>query len=312
MAVTVGNLRMQNPLTVASGTFAAGREYADFVAIAGLGALTTKGVSAKPWTGNPGKRMYETASGLLNSIGLQNPGVEVFCADSLPWLAEHAPGLPVVVNVVGHSAREYVDVIERLEDEAGVSAYELNISCPNLDAGGMAFGTSAEAAAAMTAAARAATKRPLLVKLSPNVTDITELARAVEAAGADGLSLINTLLGLAIDVSTRRFVFERRVAGLSGPAVKPVALRMVWEVARAVDVPVIGMGGVSCGEDVVEFLLAGASAVAFGTANFANPRVFVEALAWIEDYCRAQDVRDVNELVGAVREVRETSGYAKG
>lgn len=300
MRVALGALGLRNPVMTASGTFASGREFADFVALDRLGAIVTKGVSFEPWTGNASPRIAETASGMLNSIGLQNPGVEAFVAKDLAWLAENAPDTPVIVNVSGHAADEYARVIERLEVEPGVSAYELNISCPNVDEGGMAFGTSCPAAAAVVAACRAATQRPLIVKLSPNVTDIAEIARAVEAAGADAVSLVNTLLGMAIDAETRRPKLARVVGGLSGPAIKPVALRMVWQVAGAVEVPVVGMGGISTAEDAVEFLLAGAAAVAVGTANFVDPTTTIRVVDGLAEYCRAQGISRVAALTGAL------------
>jgi dihydroorotate dehydrogenase (NAD+) catalytic subunit len=243
-------------------------------------------------------RIAETASGMLNSIGLQNPGVEAFCAGDLPWLATQA--VPVIVNVSGHSVDEYVSVIQRLECEAAVSAYEVNISCPNVDCGGMAFGTDPAAAAEVTAACRAATSRPLIVKLTPNVTDICAVAQACEAAGADALSLINTVAGMAIDGKARKPVFERVVAGLSGPAIKPVALYAVYRVHQAVNLPLLGMGGIRTVDDVVEFLLAGATAVAVGTANFSNPCLAPTLVADLANWCRQNHVQDINELTGGL------------
>lgn len=301
LRVSVKSLKLANPIITASGTFAAGREYADLVDITRLGALTTKGVSAIPWKGNPGRRLAETAAGVLNSIGLQNPGVKHFIRYDLRWLKENASELPVIVNVCGHRVSEYVAVIERLEQESGVAAYELNISCPNLDAGGMTIGADPAAAAEVTQVCRAVTSRPLIVKLTPNVSDITEVARAVEAAGADAISLINTVLGMAINARLRTLVFERGVAGLSGPAIKPIALRMVYDVARSVKVPIIGMGGVTTGLDVAEFMLAGATAVAIGTANFDNPRATTDALDELERYCEEQGVEKAADLIGALR-----------
>jgi len=298
LSVDLAGLRLRNPVMTASGTFASGREYADFVDLSRLGAVVTKSVSLDAWAGNESPRVAETASGMLNSIGLQNPGVEAFCARDLAWLAERR--VPVVVNVSGHSLEEYARVVERLESEAGVAAYEVNISCPNVDEGGMAFGTSCAPAAAVTAAVRAVTKRPLIVKLSPNVTDITEIARAVEDAGADAVSLVNTLLGMAIDAETRLPKLARVVGGLSGPAIKPVALRMVWQVARAVSVPVIGVGGIMTGEDAVEFLLAGASAVQVGTANFVDPTSTMRVLDGLTEYCARHGVARVSDLIGAL------------
>ena len=300
LSVTIGSLHLRNPVMTASGTFASGREFADFMDVGRLGAVVTKGVSLEPWAGNASPRIAETASGMLNSIGLQNPGVEAFVAKDLAWLAEHAADTPVVVNVSGHSIAEYVGVIERLESEPGVSAYEVNISCPNVDAGGMAFGTDCVPAAAVTSACRGATNRPLIVKLSPNVTDVVAIARSVEDAGADAVSLINTLLGMAIDAGTRRPKLARIVGGLSGPAIKPVALRMVWQVAQAVRVPVIGMGGIMTGEDAVEFMLAGATAVAVGTANFVDPTSAIRVIAGIAEYCHEQGVGRAKDLIGAL------------
>jgi dihydroorotate dehydrogenase (NAD+) catalytic subunit len=301
MHVRIGALELRNPVMTASGTFASGREFADFVDLARLGAIVTKGVSAKPWPGNASPRIAETASGMLNSIGLQNPGVEAFVERDLAWLGEHAAETPVIVNVSGHSAEEYVAVIERLESEPTVSAYEVNISCPNVDAGGMTFGTHCASAASVTAACRAATERTLIVKLTPNVTDIAEIARSVEAEGADAVSLINTLLGMAIDAESRRPKLARVVGGLSGPAIKPVALRMVWEVAKSVQIPVIGMGGISSGTDAVEFLLAGASAVAVGTSNFVDPTATIRVLDGIIEYCHRQGVADISDLIGGLQ-----------
>ena len=317
LEVCLAGLKMKNPFTVASGTFASGREYAELwknslevsaesfpfpfdadAPLSVLGALTTKGVSLKPWAGNDGIRITETASGMLNSIGLQNPGVEEFCSKDLPWLATQKT--PIVVNVSGHSVEEYAEVIEHLECEATVSAYEVNISCPNVDKGGMSFGTSAEAAAEVTRACRMATKRMLIIKLTPNVTDITEIARACEANGADGLSLINTVAGMAIDIRSRKSVFNRKVAGLSGPAIKPLALYAVNRVYEAVSLPLIGMGGISSAEDVVEFMLAGATAVALGSHNFSDPLAVLHVLTEFIQWCEQAGVEDVNELIGGL------------
>lgn len=297
LAVNLGGLAMKNPVTTASGTFAAGMEYSDFVDVSALGAVTTKGVSLNGWEGNASPRIAEVPSGMLNSIGLQNPGVAHLKNEELPWLREQ--GSTTIVNVSGHSFDEYVQVIEALED-APVDAYEVNISCPNVDAGGMTLGTHVPSVEKVVSLCREATSRPLIVKLTPNVTDITEIARAAEASGADALSLINTLLGMAIDVKRRRPVLARVVGGFSGPAVKPVALRMVWQCSKAVSVPILGMGGVTTGTDAVEFMLAGATAVAVGTANFMNPQATVDVIDGIIDYCEEQGVNDVNDLIGAL------------
>lgn len=300
MTTSLAGLELVNPVLTASGTFASGREFSDFVDLSRLGAIVTKGVSPVPWAGNESPRIAETESGMLNSIGLQNPGVEAFCSRDLVWLTQHAPRTPVIVNVCGHAAHDYVAVIERLEREPGVSAYELNISCPNVDAGGMAFGTDCSAAADVVARCRTATTRPLIAKLSPNVTDIAEIARSVENAGADAVSLINTLLGMSIDPATRRPRLARVVGGLSGPAVKPVALRMVWQVSAAVRVPVIGMGGIMTGDDAVEFMLAGATAVAVGTASFVDPTAVERVVDGLEGYCVHHGVVRVSDLTGGL------------
>lgn len=296
--INLGGLEMKNPVTTASGTFASGKEYAQFFDVSQLGAITTKGVSLKGWQGNDTPRIAETPSGMLNSIGLQNPGVETFASKDLPWL--RAQDTKIIVNVSGHSVSEYQAVVEALEEHEGIDAYEINISCPNVDCGGLTFGTDPKVAAEVVAACRVQTKRPMIVKLTPNVTDITEIARAVEAAGADAVSLINTLLGMAIDPYKRKPILARVVGGLSGPAVKPVALRMVWQVHQAVSIPILGMGGISTGLDAIEFMLAGASAVAVGTANFVNPQAALEVISGIEAFCASQGVTDVNELIGAL------------
>lgn len=300
LRVNLAGLELASPVVTASGTFASGREFADFVDLSRLGAIVTKGVSLVPWAGNASPRIAETASGMLNSIGLQNPGVEAFVAKDLAWLADNAASTPVIVNVSGHSVAEYAAVVERLEREPGVAAYELNISCPNVDAGGMAFGTDCVAAAEVVSACRPKTSRPLIVKLSPNVTDIVSIARSVEAVGADAVSLINTLLGMAIDADTRRPKLARVVGGLSGPAIKPVALRMVWQVASAVEIPVVGMGGIFTAEDAVEFLLAGATAVAIGTANFTDPTSVTRVVDGLAEFCHARGVDRVADLIGAL------------
>ena len=299
LAVDLGGLVMKNPVTVASGTFAAGREYSDFVDVASLGAVTTKGVSLNGWEGNASPRIAETPSGMLNSIGLQNPGVAHLAECDLPWLRE--VGATSIVNVSGHSFDEYVQVIEALDGTGLVDAYEVNISCPNVDAGGMTIGTDPASVRQVIGMCRTATRKPMIVKLTPNVTDVTEIARAAVEAGADAVSLINTLLGMAIDAYRRKPQLARAVGGLSGPAVKPVALRMVWEVHKAVDVPLLGMGGISNGIDAIEFILAGATAVAVGTANFTNPTATVDVIDGMIEYCESQGVSDINELIGALQ-----------
>ena len=298
LRVNLGGLDMANPVTDASGTFAAGREYADLVDVSRMGAVTTKGVSLDGWEGNPAPRIAETPSGMLNSIGLQNPGVAHLCAVDLPWIKEL--GVPSIVDVSGHSLEEYVAVLEALEADGQADAYEINISCPNVDAGGMTFGTHVPSVEAVVAACRAVATRPMIVKLSPNVTDIAEIARAAEASGADALSLINTLLGMAVNARTRRPELARVVGGLSGPAVKPVALRMVWQCFNAVKIPILGMGGIATGEDAVEFMLCGATAVAVGTASFTNPHAVTDCIDGIAEYCDAAGVTDVNELIGGL------------
>lgn len=299
MRIDLGGLAMKNPVTTASGTFASGKEYADFFDISQLGAITTKGVSLNGWAGNSSPRIAETPSGMLNSIGLQNPGVEAFIENDLVWLAQQ--NVEVIVNVSGHSFEEYTQVIERLEPQDVVRAYEVNISCPNVDAGGMTFGCHVPSVEDIVGRCRARTRKPLIVKLTPNVTDITEIARAAEYAGADALSLINTVLGMAIDPHTRKPELARVVGGLSGPAIKPIALRMVYEVHKAVEVPLLGMGGITSGLDAVEFMLAGATAVAVGTASFINPCASLEVVQGIEAYCEEQGVKAVTELIGGLQ-----------
>ncbi len=296
--VNLGGLEMKNPVTTASGTFAAGREYNDFFDIRRWGAVTTKGVSLGGWEGNPTPRIAETPSGMLNSIGLQNPGVARFMERDLSWWAGR--DVPVIVNVSGHSIEEYAAVIEALEVSSVVDAYEINISCPNVDQGGLTFGTDPRAVTEVVSVCRARTNKPMIVKLTPNVTDITLIAKTAQDAGADAISLINTLLGMAIDPYTRRPLLARGVGGLSGPAIKPVALRMVWQCAQAVTIPILGMGGITSATDAIEFLLAGATAVAVGTANFLNPLTAVEVIDGIERYCEEQGVAAVTELIGAL------------
>jgi dihydroorotate dehydrogenase (NAD+) catalytic subunit len=299
MQVNLGGLVMRNPVTVASGTFAAGHEYSDFVDLSRLGAVTTKGVSLNGWEGNAPVRIAETPSGMLNSIGLQNPGVDHLIEHDITWLSTQ--NVPCIVNVSGHSVAEYQAVVERLETCPHVQAYEINISCPNVDAGGMTFGCIPQKAAEVVRVCRNATKRPMIVKLTPNVTDITEIAKVAQEEGADAISLINTLLGMAIDAKAQKPVLSRVVGGLSGPAVKPVALRMVWHCYQAVSIPILGMGGILTGTDAVEFMLAGATAVAVGTANFMNPHATIEVVEGIEAYCEEQGVANVTELIGALK-----------
>ena len=297
MQVSFGGLLMKNPVTTASGTFASGKEYAQFFDVSRLGAITTKGLSLNGWAGNDTPRIAETLRACSTPSG-SKPGRGGVRGKDLPWLRE--VDAQVIVNVSGHSVAEYQGVVEALETHEGVDAYEINISCPNVDCGGLTFGTDPEVAHEVVSACRAQTQKPLIVKLTPNVTDITEIARSVEDAGADAVSLINTLLGMAIDPYKRKPILARGVGGLSGPAVKPVALRMVWEVYKALDIPVLGMGGITCGLDAIEFMLAGASAVAVGTANFMNPQAALEVVSGIEAYCIEEGVNDVTELIGAL------------
>lgn len=298
LSVEIAGIRFPNPVWTASGCYNYGREFAHLYPLKELGAICTKGTAPEPWIGNPGVRMAETPAGMLNAIGLMNPGIDHYLAVDAPWLRQQ--GVRVIVNIVGKTVEEYVAVAERLTPEAA-DGVELNISCPNVKEGGLAFGTSLEGTYRVTAAVRKATKLPLFVKLSPNVTDITEFARAAEAAGADGLTLINTLLGMSIDIERRRPVLGNLFGGLSGPAVKPVALRMVWQVAGAVKVPVVGIGGITTARDALEFLMAGASAVQVGTACFANPRAPLEIRDGIREYMAAHGLSRVADLIGAAR-----------
>ncbi len=297
LAVEIAGVTLKNPVMTASGTFGSGMEYADFVELDRLGAVVTKGVAAVPWEGNPTPRVCETPSGMLNAIGLQNPGIDVFCERDLPFLKAH--GATVIVNVCGHTEEEYVKVVDRLADEEA-DLLEINISCPNVKEGGIAFGTDPKAIERVTKAVKARAKQPVIMKLSPNVTDIRASARAAEAGGADAVSLINTLTGMKIDIERQTFLLANRTGGLSGPAIRPVAVRMVYEAAHAVRIPVIGMGGITCGEDAVEFLLAGAAAVSVGTANFANPRAALDVAEGIEAYLVRKQIPDVKLLIGAV------------
>ena len=290
---------MRNPVMTASGTFGYGSEYADFVDLNRLGAVVVKGVTSTPWPGNPMERIMETPSGMLNAIGLQNVGVDGFITQKLPYLRDF--DVPVIVNVCGKTVEEYVTVSEKLNGADGVAGIELNISCPNLDCGGMSFGVDAELASHLVTAVRAKTHLPLLVKLSPNVTDITVIARAVEDAGADALSAINTLIGMAIDAETRTPELANVTGGLSGPAIKPVALRLVWEVYKSVSIPIVGMGGIMNATDAVEFFIAGASAVAVGTANFVNPQASIEVVKGILAYLKQANMKSIKELVGSLQ-----------
>jgi dihydroorotate dehydrogenase (NAD+) catalytic subunit len=299
LQVNLAGLQLENPLLPASGTYGYGREYLPFFTPDQFGAVVTKGVALNPWVGNPPPRVCETPSGMLNAIGLQNPGVEQFIAEALPFLRQYQA--PVIVNIVGRTIPEYVAVAERLNDCPEVSGFELNISCPNVQEGGMAFGTCPQTAHAITAAVRKVTQRPLVVKLSPNVTDIAAIAQQVEAAGADAVSLINTLLGMKIDLQQRRPFLGNLVGGLSGPAIKPVALRMVWQVYRKVSIPIVGMGGISSAQDALEFIMAGATAVAVGTVLFRNPHAPQEILEGIAGFMAKEKVDNIAELVGAAQ-----------
>ncbi|MGB9586991.1 MAG: dihydroorotate dehydrogenase [Armatimonadota bacterium] len=299
LAVQIAGIQMKNPVMVASGTFGFGIEYSDFVDLNELGAIVTKGTSLDPWSGNPPDRIAETPAGMLNAIGLQNDGVDSLINDKLPWLRHFS--VPVIVNIVGRTVGEYAEVARRLDGITGVSGLEINVSCPNVKEGGISFGTDCSMIAEVIEAVRKATQLPIIPKLSPNVTDIVSMARACVSAGADAVSLINTLLGTAIDAETRTFRLGNVTGGLSGPAIKPVALRMVWEVAKAVNVPVIGIGGIMTAEDAVEFLLAGATAVQVGTANFVNPRASIEIVQGIDSYLTRHGFESVREIIGAVR-----------
>lgn len=296
--VNLAGVELKNPVMTASGTFGSGAEYGELVDLNQLGAVVTKGVANVPWPGNPTPRIAETYGGMLNAIGLQNPGIDVFVKRDIPFLKQF--DTKIIVNVCGKTTEDYVDVVERLADEP-VDMLEINISCPNVKEGGIAFGQDPKAVEAITKAVKRVAKQPVIMKLSPNVTDITVMAKAAEAGGADVLSLINTLTGMKIDIHRRAFALANKTGGMSGPAVKPVAVRMVYQVAQAVKVPIIGMGGIMNAEDALEFILAGATAVSVGTANFANPYATVEVAQGIEDYMRRYGVEDINDLIGAVR-----------
>jgi dihydroorotate dehydrogenase (NAD+) catalytic subunit len=305
LSVELCGIRFKNPVWTASGCFGYGREFAGVFPLSELGAICVKGTSVEPWIGNKGTRVVETPGGMLNAIGLQNPGIDHFLTVDWPWLQEQKA--TVIVNIVGRTVDEYVAVARRLEG-SGVAAVELNISCPNVKEGGLAFGTSLKGAAEVTAAVRKATTLPLMVKLSPNVTNVVDFAKAVEDAGADAVTLINTLLGMAIDIRRRRPILGNVFGGLSGPVVKPVALRMVWQVAGAVKIPVVGIGGIMTGEDAVEFLMAGARAVQVGTACFVNPRAPLDIIDGIAGFMRESGVERVADLVGAARPATGAEG----
>ncbi len=299
LQVKIGELRFANPVLTASGTFGYATEFAQYVDLKRLGGVIVKGISLEPRAGNPPPRIAETPSGMLNSIGLQNVGVERFLKGKLPFLREL--DTRVIVNILGDSVEEYAELAERLSGHRGIDALEVNISCPNVKNGGVAFGIIPESAAAVTAAVTNSTDLPVIVKLTPNVTDVTEIARAVEEAGADAVSLINTLLGMGIDIATRKPRLANVVGGLSGPAIKPVALRMVWQVAAAISIPVIGIGGISTAEDAIEFLLAGARAIQVGTANFTNPAASEDIIDGIIDYLEEEKEDSVENIIGGLQ-----------
>ncbi|HJC51054.1 MAG TPA: dihydroorotate dehydrogenase [Candidatus Anaerostipes avistercoris] len=298
LSVNIAGVTMKNPVTTGSGTFGSGEEFSEFVDLSALGAVTTKGVANVPWPGNPTPRIAEVYGGMLNAIGLQNPGIDVMIERDLPMLQK--AGAAVIVNVCGKSEKDYVEVVERLSDQP-VDLLEINVSCPNVKEGGIAFGQDPKALHHITKEVKAKAKQPIIMKLSPNVTDITEMAKAAVDAGTDGLSLINTLTGMKIDIEKRDFVLANKTGGMSGPAIKPVALRMVYQVANAVDVPIIGMGGISTAEDALEFIMAGATAVSVGTANFMNPAATIDVIEGIKDYMRRHQIEDIQELIGCVK-----------
>ena len=297
LEVKVAGVTFKNPVTTASGTFGSGAEFEEFVDLSALGAVTTKGVANVPWEGNPTPRIAETYGGMLNAVGLQNPGIELFCKRDIPHLKEK--GASIIANVCGRSMEDYVDVVERLQDEP-VDLLEINVSCPNVKAGGIAFGQNPDALYEITKAVKAKAKQPIIMKLSPNVTDITEMARAAEAGGSDALSLINTITGMKIDIHRRKFVLANQTGGLSGPAIKPVAVRMIYQVHKACKLPIIGMGGVMTGEDAIELMMAGATMVSVGTANFHNPRATMDVLQGIRDYMERYQIQDINEIIGCM------------
>ena len=298
MAVNIAGVEWKNPVTTASVTFGSGEEFSEFVDLNRLGAVTTKGVANVPWPGNPTPRVAEVYGGMMNAIGLQNPGIDLFCKRDIPFLRKY--DTKIIVNVCGKSEQDYCEVVERLGDE-DVDMLEINISCPNVKEGGIAFGQNPKAAESITKAVKKYAKQPVIMKLSPNVTDITEMARAVEAGGADVVSLINTLTGMKIDINRKTFAIANKTGGMSGPAVHPIAVRMVYQVAQAVKLPIIGMGGIASAEDAIEMILAGASAVSVGTANFHNPAVTMEIVDGIEKYMQAQGFDSVADMVGIVK-----------
>ncbi|MBS4932635.1 MAG: dihydroorotate dehydrogenase [Clostridiales bacterium] len=299
MKVNLAGVEWNNPVTTASGTFGSGAEYGDFVDLNRIGAVTTKGVANIPWAGNPTPRVAETYGGMINAVGLQNPGLDVFIKRYIPFLQNY--DCKIIVNVCGKTTEDYVDAVEKLGEQP-VDMLEINVSCPNVKEGGIAFGQDPKALYEITQAVKKVAKQPIIMKLSPNVTDIIEMARAAEAGGADVLSLINTLTGMKIDVHKRKFVLANKTGGLSGPAIKPVAVRMVYQVAQAVKLPIIGMGGIMTAEDAIEFLLAGATAVSVGTANFHNPTATIDIINGIEAYMKQYGIQDIKELIGAVHE----------
>ena len=298
--VTIAGVDFKNPVMTASGTFGSGMEYSEFVDLNRLGAVVTKGVANVPWPGNPTPRVAEVYGGMLNAIGLQNPGIDVFMERDIPFLKQF--DTKVIVNVCGKTVEDYVEVVERLGEEAAVSMLEINVSCPNVKEGAIAFGQKADALFGITQEIKRHAKQPVIMKLSPNVTDITEMAKAAEAAGADALSLINTITGMKIDIHKRKFAIANKTGGMSGPAIKPIAVRMVYQAAHAVKIPIIGMGGIATAEDAVEFLLAGATAVSIGAMNFVNPYTTVEVVEGIENYMKRYGIENVTELIGAVQE----------
>ena len=298
MSVNIAGVELKNPITVASGTFGSGMEYSEFVDLNRLGAVTTKGVAIIPWPGNPTPKIAETYGGMMNAIGLQNPGIDVFVNRDIPFLKKY--DTKIIVNVCGKSEDDYVECVRRLAD-VDVDLLEINVSCPNVKEGGIAFGQDPKALYSITEKVKAVAKQPVIMKLSPNVTDITEMAKAAEAAGSDAVSLINTLTGMKIDVNRRTFAVANKTAGVSGPAIHPIAVRMVYQVANAVNIPIIGMGGVATTEDALEMIMAGASAVAVGTANFNNPYVTVEIIDGIKEYMEKNGIEDINELIGCVK-----------